>query len=107
MTSRARSVPYQHLSIRVPWHDFSWVGRICADPANNGSCLRLSRVAAERDDTLEIANAGKLWSELDSAELPPCHAERAGFMSATDRRVRKPHPYSEWNETYKKFQPVW
>lgn len=100
-------MPYQHLSIRVPWHDSGWVGSICVDPANNGSCLRLSRVAAERNDALEIANAGRLWSELDPVELPPCHAERAGFMSASDRRVLKRHPYSDWNETYKKFQPVW
>jgi hypothetical protein len=100
-------MPYQHLSIRVPWHDSGWAGSICADPANNGSCLRLSRVAAERVDSLEIANAGKAWSELAADELPPCHAERAGFMATSDRRVKKEHPYAGWNETYKKFQPVW
>ena len=103
----ARTLPYQHLSIRVPWHDTGWSGSVCADPTNNGSCLRLSRIAAERDDPLEIANAGKSWDELAPNELPPCHAERAGFMSATSRRVLKQHPYAEWNATYRKFQPVW
>lgn len=67
----------------------------------------MTRVSAERNDALEIANAGKAWAELGAEELPPCHAERAGFMATSDRRVLKRHPYSEWNETYRKFLPVW
>jgi len=100
-------MPFQHLSIRVPWHDSGWTGTICADPANNGSCLRLTRISAERNDALEIENAGKAWAELGAEELPPCHSERAGFMATSDRRVLKRHPYSGWNETYRKFLPVW
>jgi len=69
--------------------------------------LRLSRIAKERDDPIEIVNAGRLWSELDADALPPCHAERAGFMAPTPRRIRKDHPYAEWNEVYRKFQPAW
>jgi len=107
VNSNGKSLPYQHLSVRVPWHDTGWDGRICAAPANNGSCLRLTRVASERNDVLEVANAGRPWADLDDGELPPCHAERAGFMATTERRILKRHPYSEWNETYKKFQPVW
>lgn len=107
MDSNGKSLPYQHLSVRVPWHDTGWDGRICAAPANNGSCLRLTRVASEQNDVLEVANAGRPWADLDDGELPPCHAERAGFMATTERRILKRHPYSEWYETYKKFQPVW
>ena len=99
----ARELPFQHLSVRVPWHDSGWAGVVCRDPADNGSCLRLSRIAKERDDVLEIANAGRPWPELEANALPPCHAERAGFMSPTSRRVRKDHPYAEWNEVYRKF----
>lgn len=103
----ARTLPYQHLSVRVPWHDTGWTGIVCADPINNGSCLGLSRIAAERNDSLEVQNAGRPWSELPEAELPPCHAERAGFMSPTGRRVQKNHPYASWNDVYSKFKPVW
>lgn len=103
----ARTLPYQHLSVRVPWHDTNWTGIVCADPINNGSCLRLSRIAAERNDVLQVKNAGRPWSELSEAELPPCHVERAGFMSPTGRRVQKFHPYASWNDVYSKFQPAW
>jgi ATP-dependent exoDNAse (exonuclease V) alpha subunit len=103
----ARVLPFRHLSIRVPWHDAGWNGTICKDPLNNGSCLRLSRIAEERDDEFEVAHAGMSWSELPQGSLPPCHAERAGFMSPTSRRVLKEHPYAVWNPVYAKFEPTW
>ncbi len=102
-----RRSPYTHLSIRVPWHDSGWAGSICADPVNNGSCLRLSRIAAERQDGYEQAHAGLAWADLPPDDLPPCHLERGGFMSSTPRRVRKSHPYAEWNLHYQKFEPAW
>jgi hypothetical protein len=86
-----RDLPYQHLSIRVPWHDTGWAGTVCEDPINNASCLRLSRIAADRHDAREAANAGRPWAELDLESLPPCHAERGGFMSPVGRRVLKEH----------------
>lgn len=99
-------LPYQHLSIRVPWHDTGWTGTICGDPIANSSCLRLSRIAEERNDARELELAGKQWGDLTDAELPPCAAERVSFMSPVPRRPLKRHPYSEWNETYKKFRPT-
>ena len=42
--------PLRHVSIRAPWHDTAWDGRVCANPGLNGSCLRLKRIAEERDD---------------------------------------------------------
>lgn len=103
----ARDLPYKHLSIRVPWHDSGWTGSICEDPMNNGSCLRLTRIAEERDDAFEAAHAGTSWFDLPQESLPPCHAERAGFMSPKSRRVLKKHPYAEWNSVYEKFKPTW
>ena len=102
----ARTLPYQHLSFRVPWHDTGWEGAVCKDPLNNGSCLRLSRIAAERNDALEVQLAGRSWSELDEPDIPPCAVERAGFMATHARQVRKRHPYASWNETYRKFLPT-
>lgn len=100
----ARELPYRHLSIRVPWHDSGWQGTVCADPVANGSCLRLSRIAAERNDAKEVALAGRSWHDLASADLPPCAVERGGFMSPYTRHVAKEHPYATWNEVYRKFQ---
>lgn len=102
----ARTLPHQHLSVRVPWHDTAWDGRICADPLNNSSCLRLGRIAEGRDDALEVRIAGTRWGDLADPEhqLPPCAAERAGLMATTARTVVKDHPYASWNETYRKFK---
>jgi hypothetical protein len=44
--------PMRHISIRVPWHDTGWDGRVCAAPHLNGACLKLRRMAllfGERD----------------------------------------------------------
>ena len=104
----ARKLPYQHLSVRVPWHDTGWEGSICADPLANGACLRLGRIAEGRDDALELSLAGRSWNDVSQAglPLPPCSAERAGLMSPHPRRVTKEHPYAAWNEVYRKFRPT-
>jgi len=101
-----RVLPYRHLSVRVPWHDTGWEGSICADPLANGACLRLGRIAAGRNDPVEVSLAGRPWSEIAETDLPPCSAERAGFMSQHARRVTKHHPYASWNDVYRKFQPT-
>lgn len=101
-----RTLPFQHLSIRVPWHDTGWKGSICASPLDNASCLRLGRIASERRDEVEVAIAGSSWADLGGSELPPCAAERAGFMAETTRTVTKRHPYAAWNEVYRRFQPT-
>jgi hypothetical protein len=101
-----RTLPYRHLSVRVPWHDSGWEGSICADPLANGACLRLGRIAEGRNDPLEVSLAGKAWANISDTELPPCASERAGFMSPSSRRVTKQHPYAAWNEVYRKFQPT-
>ena len=102
----ARVLPYQHLSVRVPWHDDEWRGSICNDPLANGACLRLTRIAEARNDGLERRLAGTAWADLAQGELPPCAAERADFMSPTPRSVTKRHPYADWNDVYRKFLPT-
>lgn len=42
--SMTRLLAQQHLSIRVPWHDTDWTGRVCAKPSENMACLRLERI---------------------------------------------------------------
>lgn len=101
----ARDLPYQHLSIRVPWHDTGWDGRVCDDPIGNGSCLRLKQIAKSRDDQVEMRLAGRTWEQLlkEGDDLPPCANERASFMSSHSRPVTKMHPYAAWYPVYSKF----
>ena len=74
----------RHLSVRVPWHDSVWNGRVCRDVRANSACLALKRTAENRDDAYESACAGARFDEIDSP--PPCLSERGAFLS--------PYPFS-------------
>lgn len=80
--------PLRHISIRVPWHDTGWDGRVCTAPGLNASCLKLNRIAENRDDSAEEAVAGKSLEELPQEKWPACVAERMGFMA--------PFEYTRW-----------
>lgn len=99
-------LPLQHLSIRVPWHDAGWAGTICRRPADNAACMRLDRIRAERDADAETAVAGKPWNELPESNLPPCVAERAGFMAPFDLEREHHHPYASFADAYRHFAPT-
>jgi hypothetical protein len=49
--------PLRHMSIRVPWDDTGRDGRVCSAPHLNGACLKLKRIAQNRDDAAEEAVA--------------------------------------------------
>src|SRR4051812_22528654 len=83
-----------HLSARVPWHDTSWGGQICAAPSANESCLVLPRIRQERSDSLQDELAGRDWADVPESRLPPCVRERAGFMRAHEFNVDIGHPYT-------------
>lgn len=91
--------PLRHISIRVPWHDTGWDGRVCAAPRLNAACLKLKRIAEERDDDAEEAVAGKRLDELPQAKWPACAAERMGFMSPVEVVRMANHPYNRGPET--------
>ena len=96
----------RHLSIRVPWNDTAWDGRVCANPAGNASCLVLPRIHAERDDAVETELAGAAWEELRDHDtpLPPCMLEKGDFMSATSRSIVIRHPYSSFADSHQHFR---
>lgn len=102
MIAGARRLPTMHVSVRVPWHDSRWAGKICVNPRGNTSCLILPRVAETKDDDFETSVAGANW-DTEGARLPACAAERGAFMApfGYTRRVR--HPYSH-DPRYKHFQ---
>jgi ATP-dependent exoDNAse (exonuclease V) alpha subunit len=85
--------PLRHVSIRVPWHDTSWDGRVCANPRLNGSCLKLKRIGQNRDDAAEEAVAGQSFKDLPQEQWPCCVEERVGFMAPFEYTKTKNHPY--------------
>lgn len=91
--------PLRHISIRVPWHDTGWDGRVCEAPRLNGACLNLKRIAENRDDDAEEAIAGKTLQELSHHQWPPCVPERMGFMASLEYTRFPNHPYNRGSET--------
>lgn len=105
LATGARQLPLTHLSIRVPWHDTAWDGRVCANPAANIACLRLQRIRATRDDVREQALAAKQWTDPEVVDdLPACVAERANFMSSAELTRHVGHPYRESSKAHKHME---
>ena len=103
MHKNARQLPLQHISIRVPWHDNKWNGKVCKNPMGNSSCLVLSRIGEKRDDIFEMEQAGKEWGN-DGVKLPACAAERGAFMSDRSYSRFVNHPYhKDWGDDAKLY----
>lgn len=93
MIEGARRLPAQHISIRVPWHDSGWSGRVCTNPLGNTHCIALPRIGDTRDDTWETSVRGEFF-DADGVRLPACAAERGAFMADFAYERRFPHPYA-------------
>ncbi len=91
--------PLRHISIRVPWHDTAWDGRVCSKPSLNGACLKLKRIGQTRDDAAEEAVAGKSLKDLPQEKWPCCVAERVGFMAPFEYTRTANHPYNRGPES--------
>ena len=88
------NIPIRHLSVRVPWHDNAWDGKVCKNPKDNGSCMFLQRINETKDADVEEKNAEKWIHELPIHELPPCVSEKVSFMSPHNIYKKVNHPYS-------------
>lgn len=107
MITGARRLPSHHVTIRVPWHDGSWAGTVCAKPQDNSSCLILPRIGEGRRDEVEARCAGRRLDELDRSELPPCIGERVSFMAPFPLTRTMRHPYTDFHpETHGHFLPT-
>src|SRR5580693_2252847 len=91
--------PLRHISLRVPWHDTSWDGRVCANPRMNSSCLKLRRIAEQRNDGAEDAVANKLFSALAPEKWPCCIGERVSFLAPYELTRKVNHPYNRGPDT--------
>lgn len=107
MPNSSPSLPLRHLSIRVPWHDSGWNGTVCQHPGLNTACLKLKRIALERDDKAEEAVAGQSIADLNPAQWPCCVTERGMFMAPFEYTRIATHPYAESSkETHGHLAPT-
>jgi hypothetical protein len=98
MRTTSSKYPLRHVSIRVPWHDTAWDGRVCANPRLNGSCLKLKRIGQNRNDDAEEAVRGQSLKDLPQEKWPCCVAERVGFMAPFEYTRIANHPYNRGPE---------
>lgn len=91
--------PLRHISLRVPWHDTSWDGRVCANPRLNSSCLKLRRIAEGRNDVAEEKIKGQLLSKLPEKQWPCCIGERISFLAPFELSRTINHPYNRGPDT--------
>lgn len=99
--------PIRHLSIRVPWHDSGWNGRVCKAPEHNGACLILNRIGENRNDQAEQACAGQSILELPQAQWPCCVPERMAFMADFEYERVANHPYTDMGyKSHQEFVPT-
>lgn len=97
--------PLKHISIRVPWHDNGWNGTVCTKPCFNDSCLKLPRIAENRNENAENGIAGKTIDDIDEKQWPPCVSERGMFMSPFNFTRHAHHPYADTSpDTHGHFQ---
>ena len=103
----ARQLPPHHITIRVPWHDGGWTGRVCDRPLDNTSCLILPRIGEGRRDQDETRCAGQRLDEIGKKSLPPCVGERVSFMAPFELTRKIPHPYRDiFPETHGHLKPA-
>src|SRR6516225_7824943 len=98
-------------SLRVPWHDTAWDGRVCANPHLNSSCLKLRRIAQGRNDAAEDETKGQLLSDLPEKQWPCCLGERVSFLAPFELRSaskinRLPKSGTDWSLVIARKDPT-
>ena len=58
LSEGSTELPSAHLSVRVPWHDTDWTGRVCAAPGANPSCTVLKNIKENKVADEEEENVG-------------------------------------------------
>lgn len=93
LSDGARKLATQHVSIRVPWHDSGWDGRVCRQPEANTACMVLVNIGEKRRDEHEAKCAGQQIDQLPEKDWPPCVEERATFLAPFEITRTITHPY--------------
>lgn len=87
----------QNITVRVPWTDNGFVGKVCSKPCSNTACLRLANIAEKKNDDREKEAAGKNFYDVDF-ELP-CLSEGGAFMCPSKLKRVTNHPYCKSSST--------
>jgi hypothetical protein len=90
----AVQLPTSHVSVRVPWHDTDWTGRVCRAPGQNHACTVLKNIKEKKLYELEEQDAGLAWDDMPKDRVPPCALERAGFMRSSAFNLSREHAYA-------------
>ena len=86
-----------HVTARMAWHDNSWNGTVCKDPAANIYCtgshsLLSERLAREKRISVEQATAGAKLDATLPDYLPPCFWSSCAFADEATTTVHR-HPF--------------
>ncbi len=99
--------PLRHISVRVPWHDSDWAGKVCNSPRLNGACAKLKGISADKNDDAEQSVASQSLEVLSQAQWPCCVSERGAFMGPFQMDVTKRHALAEKSSKhYGHFRPT-
>lgn len=85
----------QNITIRVPWTDNGWCGKVCNHPCGNTDCLRLKNIYENKNEVEEEKIAGKPLKGIE--KQVPCIAEGVAFMSPDELIRTVIHPYKANN----------
>ena len=85
----------QNITIRVPWSDNGWCGKVCNHPCTNTDCLRLKNIYENKNEVEEEKIAGKPLKGIE--KQVPCIAEGVAFMSPDELVRTVIHPYKANN----------
>ena len=85
----------QNITIRVPWTDNGWCGKVCNHPCGNTDCLRLKNIYENKNEVEEEKIAGKPLKGIE--KQVPCIAEGVAFMSPDELVRTVIHPYKATN----------
>ncbi|MBD5648220.1 MAG: AAA family ATPase [Desulfovibrio sp.] len=91
----------RNISVRVPWHDNGWNGKVCKDPQHNGACKILKNIASKRQQQNWCeAHRGEGSEVWDNEAVPPCLRESGFFLSPRDHCFMAKHPYVTLSKKY-------
>ena len=85
----------QNITVRVPWTDNGWCGKVCNHPCGNTDCLRLKNIFENKNEVEEEKIAGQPIQGIEN-QLP-CIAEGVAFMSPDELIRTVIHPYKANN----------
>lgn len=97
----------QHISIRVPWTDNGFIGRICDCPLKNYACHRLKAIAENSSLLCQKQDMeGKPFNNLDNSDKRlylPCITEGKAFMADTEITLECYHRYAQYYDSHRDF----